>query len=405
MKKTILNLVVAFAAVSLVSCTGDGTEPPVDVLPTTSYSGVISENVTWSKENIYELSGRVVVPSGVTLTIEAGTIIKAFPGEEANACALIIARGGKIIAEGTATEPIIFTTTADQLTNTHSNYPGFANLDETFKGLWGGVIVLGKAEISADASEKQIEGIPASDTNGLYGGSDNSDNSGVIRYVQIRHGGTLLGQDNEINGLTLGGVGSGTIIENVEVIGNVDDGIECFGGSVNINNALVWAQGDDAFDIDQSYSGTINNFMGIADSQSDHALEIDGPEGSMVGMFTLTNGTLKGHNDPNINGEYADFRQEATGVLSNIYFYNFSCGSDFEIDGSTNTNGASALSFTALEFNTSHLSDSCKNTISEICDDQTGSGVNFNATEVSSPTVGADESAFAGWTCYFRENN
>ncbi len=403
MKKTILNASIFLSLLGIVSCGGGGSDSPVDPpTPTPSnieYSGVISESVTWTKENIYELSGRVVVPSGVTLTIEAGTVVKAYPGQEANACALIVARGGKLMAEGTAAEPIIFTTTADQITNTHSNYPGFANLDESYKGYWGGVIILGNAEISADNSEIQIEGIPASDSNGLYGGSDNNDNSGTIRYIQIRHGGTLLGDDNEINGLTLGGVGSGTTIEYVEVIGNVDDGIECFGGSVNIDHALVWAQGDDAFDIDQSYSGTINNFMGIADAESDHALEIDGPEGSMVAQFTMTNGTLKGFYPG--GGEYADFRKEATGTVSNTYFYNFSCDSDFEIDGGSSS---ANLTFSALEFNTTHLADSCKNMASEICDDQTGNGVNFNANDVTSSTVGADASQFTSWTCYFREN-
>ena len=404
MKKTILNLTILLAVFAFASCGDSGTTPsdPPSPQSITEYSGVISESVTWTKDNVYELSGRVVVPSGVTLTIEAGTVVKAYPGQEANACALIVARGGKIMADGTASEPIIFTTTADQITNTNSNYPGFANLDESYKGYWGGLIVLGNAEISADADEKQIEGIPASDSNGLYGGTDNADNSGVIRYVQIRHGGTLLGDDNEINGLTLGGVGNGTTIEYVEVIGNVDDGIECFGGSVNIDHALVWAQGDDAFDIDQSYSGTINNFMGIADAESDHSLEIDGPEGSMVGMFTMINGTLKGFGPD--GGEYADFRKEATGTVSNTYFYNFSCESDFEIDGETNTDGANALTFTNLEFNTSHLGEDCKDLVSEICDDQTGSNANFNATNVTNASVGADESKFVGWSCYFVEN-
>lgn len=407
MKNPFLKLtLMSFAVFTIVSCGDSNSNVDDDTTPTTTteYSGVISENTTWTKENIYTLAGRVVVPSGVTLTIEPGTVVKAYPGQEANACALIVAKGGKLMAQGTSTEPIIFTTTADQISRDHSNYPGFANLDETYKGYWGGVIILGNAEISADAPQKQIEGIPASDSNGLYGGSDNADNSGVIQFVQIRHGGTLLGDDNEINGLTLGGVGTGTVIENVEVIGNVDDGIECFGGSVNISNALVWAQGDDAFDIDQSYSGTIDNFMGIADAESDHALEIDGPEGNMVGMFTMINGTLKGFNDPTINGEYADFRKEATGTVSNTYFHNFSCGSDFEIDGETNTNGAAALTFIALEFNTTHLSDTCKNVASEICDDQTGSGVNFNASDVTAASVGADASAFSGWSCYFTEN-
>ena len=403
MKKTIFNLFAIAIAVSLVSCGGDGNDDGTEPTPQsqTTYSGVISEDVTWTKDNVYTLAGRVVVPSGVTLTIEAGTVIKANPGEEANACALIIARGGKIMANGTATEPIIFTTTADQITNDHPNYPGLANLRVDQKGLWGGLIVLGNAPISADVSEVQIEGIPTSDTNGLYGGSDNTDDSGDIRYVQIRHGGTLLGGDNEINGLTLGGVGTGTTVEYVEVIANVDDGIECFGGSVNISNALVWAQGDDAFDIDQSYSGTIYNYMGIADADSDHALEIDGPEGAMVGSFTMTNGTLKGYN-PN-GGEYADFRDMPAGTVSNTYFYNFSCDSDFEIDGEESS--SANMSFSGIEFNVSHLEASCNTTVADICDDQPGDlAGGFNASVVTSPTVGANESAFSGWSCYFTEN-
>ncbi len=376
---------------------------------TTNYSDVINEDVTWTNDNIYYLSGRVVVPSGVTLTIEAGTIIKAYPGEANNASMLIVARGGKIMAEGTASEPIIFTTTEDEIFNNHPYYPGFVNLDESINGLWGGLIILGNAEISAsgDVTAQQVEGIPADDTNGLYGGLDNADNSGVIRYVQIRHGGTEIGEGNEINGLSLYGVGSGTTVEYVEVIGNLDDGIECFGGNVNVNNILVWVQGDDAFDIDQSYSGTINNFMGIADIESDHALEIDGPEGTMVASFTMINGTLKGYN-PN-GGEYADFRDNPTGSLSNLYFYNFSCESDFEIDGNNFNSSSSGMTFSAIEFNVSHLNDliddsECNLTVDDICDDQNGdlSG-GFNASIVTTPTVGADTSYFLDWTCYYFE--
>lgn len=403
MKKMNYFYLVALATILLSACgsTVDGGDTPAPAPSITTYSGVITENVSWTKDNVYTLAGRVVVPSGVTLTIEAGTVIKANSGQESNACALIVARGGKIMAEGTAAEPIIFTSTADQITNSHSNYPGFANFDESYKGEWGGLIVLGNANISADAAAIQIEGIPASDSNGLYGGSNDADNSGVIRYVQIRHGGTLLGEGNEINGLTLGGVGSGTTVEYVEVLGNVDDGIECFGGAVNINHVLVWAQGDDAFDIDQGYSGTINNFYGIADAESDHGLEIDGPEGSMLGAFSLTNGTLIGYNDDAINGEYADFRDGARGSLDNLLFQNFSCGSDFELDDDVTSANATAgnLSFSSLIFDVSHLNNTCNTTIADICmDKSTGSFSDFGATVGSSG--GADLSKFNGWTCY-----
>src|SRR5690606_29981670 len=141
-----------------------------------------------------------------------------------------------------------------------------------------------------------IEGIPADASYGQYGGTDVADNSGVLKYISIRHGGITIGQDNEINGLTLGGVGNGTLIENIEVIANQDDGIEWFGGSVNVTNALVWAAGDDGFDADQAWSGTLSNGVVIQGEESGSALELDGPEGSAAteAGFTMEHITLIG---------------------------------------------------------------------------------------------------------------
>ena len=170
------------------------------------------------------------------------------------------------------------------------------NLDPDINGLWGGVIVLGNATISAsndndeDVSEVQIEGIPSSDPNGLYGGSNDEDNSGVMTYISIRHGGANIGEGNEINGLTLGGVGSGTVISNVEVVANQDDGIEWFGGTVNVSNAVVWNAGDDAIDTDQAWAGTLDNFVVVTPSGS--CFELDGPEGTYVARHTIQNGTV-----------------------------------------------------------------------------------------------------------------
>jgi hypothetical protein len=346
----------------------------------------------------------VVVTSGTTLTIEAGTIVKAEAGQEANASTLIIARGAKLMAEGTASAPIIFTSVADNIEPGNISSP---NLNSTFSGLWGGLLVLGKAPISVqgDVLSTQIEGIPPSDTNGLYGGNDPNDNSGVMRYLSIRHGGALIGAGNEINGLTLGGVGSGTTIDHIEVVANFDDGIEWFGGNVNCSDLLVWHQGDDAFDIDQAFSGTINNLAFLGNSSSDHALEIDGPEGSLNGAFTMTNATFIGYNDGGTGGgEYADFRDGAQGNLSNIYFTNFSESSDVELDDDNSSanykNGI--LNFnSAWEFNTDHLSGGNKN-VAEIFLDKSTAGDAFSdlsfSSNVTTPTVGADLSAFAGWT-------
>ena len=179
------------------------------------------------------------------------------------------------------------------------------------QGLWGGIVILGKAPISADATPSLIEGIPANVGYGEYGGTDALDNSGVLKYISIRHAGTLLGDGNELNGLTLGGVGSGTVIDNIEVVGNLDDGIEFFGGCVDASNLLVWAQGDDAFDIDQAYAGTISNFVNVEGADSDHALEIDGPEGNYSDTFIMENGILISTDSVEVH-----IRDGAEGVVS-----------------------------------------------------------------------------------------
>lgn len=291
----------------------------------------ITANTTWSSNFIYNLAGRIRVRAGVTLTIEPGTIIKANAGTGTNASVLIVSRGSTLIADGTATEPIIFTSAAD---NIAFGQTAGTNLDQNDRGLWGGLIVLGSAPVSlaGNATEAQIEGIPASDTSGLYGGSNAADGAGtILDYISIRHGGALIGEGNEINGLTLGGVGTGAVISNIEVVGNVDDGIEFFGGTVNASNLFVWAVGDDGLDIDQAYSGTINNAIVVQGSASDHALEIDGPEGSATGAFTIRNLTLFGFADA-ADGEYADYRSGAIGTTANVYATGFPAGKDVELD-------------------------------------------------------------------------
>jgi len=351
MKKTIYSL----SAILVFMFTGcmSSDDAPIIVAPVEdnvlSVSGEISESTTWTNNNIYVLNQKVVVSSGVVLTIQAGTIIKGTEGTGSLASALIVAKGGKLNAVGTSTSPIIFTSIND---NIAIGQTAGTNLNETNSGLWGGLIVLGDApcSFSGDVETLQIEGIPADDTFGLYGGNNPTDNSGVYQYISIRHGGALIGEGNEINGLTLGGVGSGTVIENIEVVGNVDDGIEFFGGTVNASNLLVWAQGDDALDIDQAYSGTINNAVVVLGTNSDHAFEIDGPEGSATGSFSLKNVTIIG-NQITEDGEYADYRSNAMGSTENIYAYGFKSSSDVELDNdgvATNYNNG-LLSFGTWE--------------------------------------------------------
>ena len=276
-------------------------EPEVIIDPIENKNKVITSdittNTTWYSDTVYQLGGRITVEDGATLTIQPGTIIKGEAGTGSNATALLIARGGKIIADGTPQLPIIFTSIADEITPEMINQGNFAspNLDPTVNGLWGGLIVLGNARISAsntagDVSSVQIEGIPTSDPSGLYGGTNDEDNSGVIRYVSIRHGGANIGSGNEINGLTLGGVGRGTTVENIEIVANQDDGVEWFGGTVNTTNLVVWNVYDDAVDTDQSWAGTLENFVII--SPAGHCFELDGPEGGYAQGHIIKNGDV-----------------------------------------------------------------------------------------------------------------
>ena len=392
--------ILAAIALTFSACKDkNGKDDPIEP----SITKNITSNTTWESGKTYVLGSRISVESGATLTIEAGTVIKGEAGSGANATALVIAKGGKLMAKGTAAKPIIFTSIADEIE------PGEIanNLDPELDALWGGLIVLGDAPISADDEALQIEGIPASDPTGLYGGSKADDNSGTIQYVSIRHGGSNIGEGNEINGITLGGVGTGTTIDHIEIVANQDDGIECFGGTVNVSHVLVWNQGDDAFDMDQDYTGTIDNFIGIAGEASDHALELDGPEGTQDnGGYTLKNGSLKGWNDDGEGGgEYADLRDGVKCTLTNLYFFNFSDDSDFEIDedgGSDNYKNGD-ITIAGLEFNVSHLTDG-NTTIDKIMLDKSDKGGAFDgltdaeAKVVTSASVGADKSKFTGWT-------
>lgn len=331
--KKLLSLMAAVGMVAFLTACGDDddTVAPID----NGSSNVIvdaniTSNTTWSNDNVYELATRVTVLSGVTLTIEPGTVIKGQAGTGTNATALLVARGATLNAQGTASAPIIFTSVADEITVDDVAAGNFEspNLDPDINGLWGGVIILGNARISAsndsgDLSEVQIEGIPTSDTNGLYGGTNDADNSGTITYISIRHGGSNIGSGNEINGLTLGGVGTGTTINNVEIVANQDDGIEWFGGTVDVDGVLVWNVGDDGLDTDQAWNGTCSNYAVIT-PRGGSAFELDGPEGTYEnGNHTFLNGVVYAGEDID---HLIDFDPSTNADITNLYIYGITVG-------------------------------------------------------------------------------
>lgn len=381
--KVLMGAVVACAlSVSLTSCDDDDDDDELPIQNNDNDNEVVSSNITsnttWTKGKVYVLGGRVVVEDGATLTIEPGTIIKGEAGTGANATALIIARGGKIMAEGTASEPIIFTSVADEIQPGEIASP---NLDSDQNGFWGGVIVLGRAPISASANAVQIEGIPTSDQNGLYGGNDPADNSGVLKYISIRHGGSNIGEGNEINGLTLGGVGSGTVIDNIEIVGNQDDGIEWFGGTVNTSNVIVWNVGDDGIDTDQAWSGTLDNFIVI--TPLGHCFELDGPEGSMSGSHTIKNGTVVASGNGRVSEDLINTDANSEVSLENIFITGIASGQT--INRTTTNPGVSFTNITLEILPGTNIDD-------YVADGSAPAGI------TAGTTAQANASVFSGWT-------
>ncbi|WP_414662524.1 hypothetical protein [Horticoccus sp. 23ND18S-11] len=292
----------------------------------------ITSSRTWTKANTYILDGRVFVTDGVTLTIEPGTVIKGKVRAAQDASALVIARGGKINASGTASEPIIFTAEADNLNG---------NLGQNDRGLWGGVVLLGRARINTASGQGNIEGIPTTEPLGLYGGTDDADSSGTFRYVSIRHAGSLLGPNNELNGLTMGAVGSGTTIEYVEVFANADDGFEWFGGTVNCKYLVSAFNDDDGFDWDEGFRGKLQFLFLIQDpSVGNQAFESDGgttPEdGTPYALPQVYNVTAIGSGATATNTLSLGpiFRDNTGGRIFNSIFHDFR-GYAFRIETET----------------------------------------------------------------------
>lgn len=237
----------------------------------------LEENIsyTWTNDNEYLIDGFVFFKPGSILTIEAGTVIKgmSFPTGGDPTSILTIMKGATINALGEASCPIIFTSELDDLSN-----PTDLGIDD--KGLWGGVILLGNGILATLDGTSIVDGT----INSLfdYGGTDNAESSGTLRYVSIRHAGGEIGIGAEINGLTLAGIGSGTTIEYVETFACSDDGIEFLGGAVDAKYLTSLFNGDDAFDFDLGWQGKGQFWFGIAEDGG-WGLEGDGAKPDLSG--------------------------------------------------------------------------------------------------------------------------
>ncbi len=293
-----ITLGAALLATSLTSCKKeeileqDGSVKAAAIVEvgTCNTDFLITTNTTWEASNIYILRGKVRVLAPATLTIEAGTVIQ---GE----CdgTLIVERDGRIVAEGTAANPIVFT----------SNQPA----GQKKPGDWGGVVILGRAnnnQAQNVAIEGVVVGLPSNNSLGYHGPGDalnNADDSGILRYVRIEYAGQALTENNEINALTLGSVGNGTTIDHIQVLYANDDAFEWFGGTVNATYLYAYGSVDDDFDTDFGYTGKVQFAASVrVNSQFDVVV----PTGQNSNGFESDNDAIGSSLTPLTNPRFAN---------------------------------------------------------------------------------------------------
>ncbi len=355
MKKQALIL---FSALSILiaSCGKNNNIDPNP--PTTGDPNVvavtadITTNTTWTADKIYTMNKIIYVTNNATLTIEPGTIIKGSKST-AGSGSLVITRGAKLMAVGTADKPIVFTS---------AQPVGQRNAQD-----WGGVILLGKAPVNKGANVP-IEGISEGNSNALFGGTDPADNSGTLKYVRIEFAGVPLTPDNEINGLTFGGVGSGTTIDYIEVYRSGDDSYEWFGGTVACKHLMAIGGLDDDFDTDYGFSGKLQFCVGqryptIADVSGSNGFESDNdgdgsnntPQTSAIfSNMTMVGPLAGGAGTKNVNANYqhaAQIRRNSALSTFNSVFVGFVDGIYID-DSKVATPGATSTNYTtgALAF-------------------------------------------------------
>lgn len=336
MKKLVLTLAILGAIVT--GCSNDDNNNGPEVPETGVLSGNITENMTLNAETLYTLKGATYVKSGVTLTIPAGTRIEADSKFEEVAF-LGIEKGAKIMAQGTAANPIVFT----------SNAATPAPQD------WGGLVICGNAITNLGTN------VTAEVTGLTYGGTNPADNSGILSHIIVEYSGNLINDDAEFNGVTFYAVGSGTTVNNILVYQGSDDGFEWFGGSVNATNLAAIGCQDDSFDWTEGWNGTVSNLYSDQSSATGFSADSRGIEAdnnqnnallSPISNPTLSNVTLIGRSNAAVTKEAGVWLRRGTyAKISNLYVTGFkstASGSGFGI----NFDGAESQAyFTANKLN------------------------------------------------------
>ena len=251
------NPIKKTAATAMIGLGLAGVASASEILVTSN----ITTSTTWTSNNVYNLQDQIYVEPGATLTIQAGTLLASDTGIGGS---LAVCKGAQIFVLGTLRKPVIMTSKADVLT-----WTGFDPKTGTWREAqneWGNLTIMGAAFISENAvvgntsapsasNVGDMEGLTNGPTTDRYGGGNDNDDSGTIKFLSLRYGGKKIGLNNELNGLSLGGIGRGTDIHHIDIMNNVDDGIEIWGGTVNIKYFNIWNIGDDCFDVDQGWRG------------------------------------------------------------------------------------------------------------------------------------------------------
>ena len=329
MKKNILNLLSLAAVFAVTSCTveireeadingggtGTGTTTGAVLSGTGTLTGTLKQN-TVVKKGTYALEGIVKVPEGVSLTIEPGA---TFTAKTSVGSSLVVLQGGKIYAEGTASEPIVFTS------------------DNKKPGDWGGLTIYGNAPIKAiNGASKAL----SEDGNNVYYGGDNpNDNSGSLKYVRVEYGGKKIGDGtSETNSMTFYSVGAGTVLENLVAYMGTDDGYEFFGGTVSGKNLVAYGNYDDSFDWQDAWSGQNNsNWFAYQTSIGNFGMEIeasgnaDNTAPKVNGLTLIRAAGTKPETAGSIEVSAIQFKKHGNGIFSNVF-----------IDGYKDTDGKKA---------------------------------------------------------------
>ena len=379
LKRVVLGstLFIALFAIIGTSCKPDDNGDE-NIIDHNDWKGDISESVSLDASKVYKLSGLVKVKEGATLTVPAGTRIEGVGGTSA---AIIVEQGAKININGTASSPVIMT----------------SGLNNPSRGDWGGLVICGRATCNSGGGMSEVGDV-------AYGGNNDSDNSGTIRYLRIEYSGAAFNSEKEYNGLSLFGVGNATTIEYVQIYENADDGIEFYGGTVTANHLVSSKIEDDLFDWTEGWRGGGQNWFGLNDGGfGNRGMECDNWSSDFAASPranpTISNVTLIGSGDQGAEPQALMLRAGTKGSIDNIVIKNWKTGIEVRSDESIANISDNSLKITNIKFVDTPTSLVVKDSNDDVVTDESHNAIyteNENATGAGN---GINVPSWAqGWT-------